>query len=94
MFVYQLQLADYSWTAVNPVVGPSQVRSWGMVGQDAKGRELIVTWIQDDCYTWAHQSSGEKCQQWNGETVTIAGCGIPSGMVTSNSGKTVIFNGA
>lgn len=81
LFVNQLQLADYTWTAVNPAVGPSQLRSWGMVGQDGEGRELIVTWIQDDCYTWAHQSSGEKCQQWSGETVRIAGCGIPSGMV-------------
>jgi hypothetical protein len=83
VFVNQLQLTFYTWTSVNPTVSPNNLRAWGMVGQGG-GRELIVTWIQDDCYTWAHQSSGENCQQWNGEMITITGCSVPSGNYTGH----------
>lgn len=79
VFVSRMQLVDYMWTDVVAKTGASALRAWGMVGHGEGGKELLLTWIQDGCYTWAHQSSGEKCQQWNKQQITITGCSGQSG---------------
>ena len=79
-FVSRLQLAEYTWTAVDPKTSPSELRAWGMAGK-GEGKELVLTWIQDDCYTWTHQTSGDKCQQWSNGVVVITECSAESGNI-------------
>ena len=79
-FVSRLQLSSYDWNLVSPQVSPNttyNLRAWGMAGEN-EGKEMIVTWIQDDCYTWAHQNSGQSCATLSGLMLTVS-CNLNSG---------------
>ena len=45
------------------------------------GKEIVLILIQDDYYTWAHQTSGDKCQQWSNGVVVITECSTESGNI-------------
>ena len=80
VFVSRLPLADYTWNVTDPQVSsapPYNIRAWGMAGVGQGGEQLVVSWIQDDCFTWANQNSGVKCASHSGLTLTIS-CSKPS----------------
>jgi hypothetical protein len=75
VFVSRLQLASYSWNLIHPQVrsvAPYNIRAWGMAGEGEAGEKMIVSWIQDDCYTWFHQSSGQPCATHAGFLLTLS----------------------
>ena len=82
VFVSRLPLADYMWNVSDPAVSPAppyNIRAWGMAGVGQGGQQLIVTWVQDDCFTWANQHSGVKCTRHSGLTLTTSCSGTSSG---------------
>ena len=71
-FVSRLKLAQYTWNLTNPQVSADNLRAW------KGGSEMVVVWIQDDCYTWPHQGSGQTCRTLSGLQLTI-NCNAKSG---------------
>jgi hypothetical protein len=87
VFVSRLPLADYTWNVSDPTVSPAppyNIRAWGMAGMGQGGQQLIVTWVQDDCFTWANQHSGVKCTSHSGLTLTISCSRTSSGNYTGH----------
>jgi hypothetical protein len=87
VFVSRLPLADYTWNVSDPTVSPAppyNIRAWGMAGVGQGGQQLIVTWVQDDCFTWANQHSGVKCTSHSGLTLTTSCSGPSSGNYTGH----------
>ena len=93
-FVSRLQLAEYTWTSISPKVMANTtdvIRAWGIAGKGEGGKELVLTWIQDECYTWPNQSSGKACPTFAGFKLT-ASCAIPSGTEVLLSLSTVVLS--
>ncbi|CAI7995235.1 Mannan endo-1,4-beta-mannosidase A, partial [Geodia barretti] len=87
VFVSRLPLADYTWNVSDPTVSPAppyNIRAWGMAGVGQGGQQLIVTWVQDDCFTWANQHSGVKCTSHSRLTLTTSCSGTSSGNYTGH----------
>ena len=94
VFVLRLQLADYTWNVTDPQVSsapPYNIRAWGMAGVGQGGEQLVVSWIQDNCFTWANHNSGVKCASHSGLTLTIS-CSKPSsGIIPCNHSLLTYF---
>ena len=82
-FVSCLALANYTWSHSQPTTNGTDVRVWGMVGEGAgrlQGKEMVVAWVQDDCYTWKNQHDGKQCQEQRRVQIVTPGCKHESGI--------------
>ena len=95
VFVSRLPLADYTWNVTDPQVSstpPNKIGAWGMAGVGQRGEQLVVSWIQDDCFTWANQNSGVKCASHSGLTLTISCSKTSSGIYHAITVYLLVFS--
>ena len=78
-FVSHLNLANMVWSSVQPSVNGTGLRVWGMVGEGGSEDEMVLVWVQDECFTWPNQHAGKQCQKRNSIQLTLPGCKHTSG---------------
>ena len=80
LFVSRLNMASLMWSRSQPSTNGTGLRVWGMAGESGSASEVVLAWIQDNCFTWSNQHAGKQCQQRSALQVVVPGCQDESGV--------------